>query len=141
LDAHPPSFHAADAALAVVVALVFVALASLAREPARRRFNAILVAGAGAAYLNGGLGPWEFAYTGVATVVAYRGLEAYRFIGVAWLMHTGWDVLHHFHGRPIMFFAPTSSGQCAITDALLALWFFAGAPSVYSRRRGAPARS
>jgi hypothetical protein len=114
---------------AVLVATVYGALASLIKEPARQRFNSILVAGAGAAYLNGGLGPWEFLYTAVATWVAYKGLASYRYIGVAWLMHTGWDVAHHFWGHPIMSFAPASSAQCAICDALLALWFFAGAPS------------
>jgi hypothetical protein len=56
--------------------------------------------------------------------VAYRGLESYRFIGVAWLMHSGWDVAHHLWGHPIMFFAPTSSFQCGVCDAVLAIWFF-----------------
>jgi hypothetical protein len=126
VEAHTlSSFGAVDAALAVVVAVVFVLLVSLLQEPARQRFMAILVAGAGAAYLNGGLGAWEIVFTAVATFVAYRGLQSYRFIGAAWLMHTGWDVVHHFHGHPIMYFAPTSSGQCAITDALISVWFFA----------------
>ncbi len=117
--------------LALVVAIVFVFLVSLLKEPARQRFMAIFVAGAGSAYLNGGLGLWEFLFTAVATYVAYRGLESYRFIGAAWLLHTMWDVAHHFYGAPIVFFMPTSSAQCAITDALIALWFFRGAPSVY----------
>ncbi|MCG8416650.1 MAG: DUF6010 family protein [Proteobacteria bacterium] len=120
-----------DVAMAVVIAIVFVFLASLITEPKRRKFMAIFVAGAGAAYLNGGLGGWEFLYTSVATYVAYRGLDSYRFIGVAWLMHTGWDVLHHLYGNPIVFFEPTSSAGCAITDAVIAMWFFAGAPSIY----------
>ena len=119
---------------AVGIAIVFVLLVSLIAEPARQKFMAIFVAGAGAAYLNGGLGAWEFLFTAVATYVAYRGLESYRYIGVAWLMHTGWDVLHHLYGEPIVFFAPTSSAGCAITDALIAVWFFASAPSVYGRR-------
>jgi hypothetical protein len=132
MEAHVvPPFGVLDAALAVVVAVVFVLLASLLREPTRQRFMAIFVAGAGAAYLNGGLGLWEFGFTGLASYVAYRGLDSYRFIGVAWILHTLWDLAHHFYGHPIVFFAPTSSGQCAITDGLVALWFFAGAPRVY----------
>ena|SRR2546422_11387317 len=117
-----------DLAIPVVAAVFFVFLASLIPEPTRRRFMAILVAGAGAAYLNGGLGVWEFVYIAMATYAAYRGLDSYRFIGVAWLMHTGWDVVHHLYGNPIWPFAPTSSAGCAIMDALIAIWFFAGAP-------------
>ena len=130
----------ADWVLPVVIAVVFVLLASLVREPERRRFNAIFVAGAGSAYLSGGLGIWEFPYAAVASWVAYRGLDDYRFIGAAWLMHTGWDVVHHLYGNPIVPFQATSSAGCAITDALIAVWFLRGAPSVYELlgRRGAP---
>ncbi|MCB9763945.1 MAG: hypothetical protein H6739_29515 [Alphaproteobacteria bacterium] len=120
---------------AVVVALVFIALVSRLREPTRREFNAIFVAGAGAAYLSGGLGLWEFAYTTVATVVAWRGLRSYRFVGLAWAMHTAWDVVHHLYGDPIVFLDRSSSAGCAVCDAVLALWFFAGAPSPWGRRR------
>ena len=70
-------------------AIAFVLVMSLVREPARQQFNAILVAGAGAAYLNGGLGFWEFPFIAVATAAAYLGLRSYRWIGVAWLLHTG----------------------------------------------------
>ena len=45
------------------------------------------------------------------------------------MLHTGWDVVHHLLGLPILSFQPTSSAGCAITDLLIALWFFAGAPS------------
>ena len=138
-----PDFGPLDALPPVVIAGVFILLASLLREPSRQRFNAIFVAGAGAAYLNGGLGPWEFAFTAVITYCAYRGLESYRWIGLAWILHTGWDVAHHFYGRPIVYFQPTSSAGCAITDALIAVWFFAGAPSAYEllrRRRGGALR-
>lgn len=126
-----PVLQPLDYVMPVVMALVFIALASLLKEPARRNFNAIFVAGAGAAYLNGGLGAWEFAFTAVATYCAYRGLASYGFIGLAWILHTLWDVAHHFYGRPIVYFQPTSSAGCAITDSILALWFFAGAPSPY----------
>jgi hypothetical protein len=131
-----PTMAALDWIMPVVIAVVFVLLASLLREPSRQRFNAIFVAGAGAAYLNGGFGVWEFPFTVVATWLAYRGLDEYRFIGVAWLWHTMWDVAHHFWGNPIVSFQATSSAGCAITDALIALWFFAGAPSVYDLVRG-----
>lgn len=132
-----PPFGLLDAIQAVGIAFVFIALASLLKEPTRQSFNAIFVAGAGAAYLNGGLGLWEFAFTGVMTWSAWRGLKDYRWIGIAWLLHTGWDVLHHLYGRPIVYFQPSSSAGCAVTDVLLALWFFAGAPSLYDllRRR------
>jgi len=111
--------------------LIFVLLMSCIREPARQRFNAILVAGAGAAYLNGGLGGWEFAYIAVATVVAYRGLESYRFIALAWMLHTSWDIVHHFFATPIWPWMPSSSAGCAIFDSVIAIWFFVGAPALY----------
>ncbi len=124
--------QALDALMPVVIAAVFVGIMSLVREPARQRFNAIFVAGAGGAYVNGGFGVWEIAFVAVATAAAYLGLRSYAFIGVAWLLHTGWDVLHHLYGNPILALSPTSSFGCAITDALIAVWFFAGAPSVYA---------
>jgi hypothetical protein len=127
--------HTLDVVMPVVFAALFVGGMSLLREPARQKFNAIFVGGAAAAYLNGGLGGWEFAFTAVGTTFAYRALESYRALGIAWLLHAGWDVLHHLYGSPIVFFAPTSSAGCAITDSLIALWFLAGAPSVWARRR------
>lgn len=115
----------------IIFALIYIALCSLLKEPNRRSFNAIFVAGAGAAYLSGGFGVWEFVFLAVATYCAYRGLRSYGFIGVAWLLHTGWDVLHHLYGNPIVPFVPDSSFGCAITDPVIALWCFTGAPSVY----------
>ncbi|AGY57001.1 DUF6010 family protein [Gloeobacter kilaueensis] len=115
----------------VLVAGIFIALCSLLQEPARRNFSAILIAGAGAAYLSGGLGVWEFVFCTLMTFVAYRGLGDYRFVGLGWLLHTGWDVMHHLYGNPIVPFVPESSFGCAICDAVLALWYFLGAPSVY----------
>jgi Family of unknown function (DUF6010) len=121
----------------IIVALVYVSLSSLLKEPNRRNFNAIMIAGAGAAYLNGGFGIWEFAFTVVVTFCAYQGLRSYTFIGIGWLLHTGWDVLHHLYGTPIVPFVPTSSLGCAICDPVIAVWCFAGAPSVFDlfRRR------
>lgn len=113
----------------VVVALVYILGCSCLGEPSRRSFNAIMMAGAGAAYLNGGLGVWEFAFTPIVTFFAYKGLHDYRSIGVGWVLHTVWDVMHHRYGTPIVPFAPTSSAGCAICDPVLALWCFAGGPS------------
>jgi hypothetical protein len=127
-----PSVRPADVSQAFTIAIVYVIACSLIREPARRNFNAIMIAGAGAAYLSGGgLGPWELVFTAVVTFCAYEGLNSYRFIGVGWLLHTVWDIVHHLTGHPLLPFAPSSSAGCAITDALLALWFFADAPSAF----------
>lgn len=115
----------------VVIGLLYITLVSFFREPARRQFNAIMVAGAGAAYLNGGLGPLEFAFLTVMTFLAYRGLQSYTFIGVAWLLHSGWDIVHYLYGNPIVPFAATSSFGCALCDPVIALWCFAGGPSVF----------
>ncbi|MGY3204004.1 DUF6010 family protein [Streptomyces sp. TE5632] len=112
---------------------------SLVREPHRRRLNAVMVAGAGAAYLSGGgLGRWEFAFTALITYVAFRGLDSWTFIGVGWLLHTAWDVVHHLEGNPIIPFAPTSSLGCAICDPVIALWCLWGGPSLIDlvRHRG-----
>jgi hypothetical protein len=120
----------------IIVALAYISLCSLFGEPNRRNFNAIVVAGAGTAYLNRGFGIWEFAFTVVVTFCAFRGLRSYNWIGAAWLLHTGWDVLHHLYGNPIVPFAADSSFGCAICDPVIALWCFAGAPSVYDVLRG-----
>jgi hypothetical protein len=123
--------HIMDILGPVIIALLYISLCSLLREPNRQNFNAIMIAGAGAAYLNGGFGIWEFAFLAVVTYCAYKGLRSYRFIGVGWLLHTGWDVIHHLYGNPIVPFVPESSLGCAICDPVIALWCFAGAPSVY----------
>ena len=83
-----------------------------------------------------GLGAWEFAFTAATTYVAYRGLRSYTFIGVAWLLHTGWDVIHHLYGSPIVPFVAKSSLGCAICDPVIALWCFLGAPSLLRRSGG-----
>jgi hypothetical protein len=59
--------HLVDVVAPIVVATLFIVVASTFKEPQRRNFNAIMIAGAGAAYLNGGLGIWEFAFTAVLT--------------------------------------------------------------------------
>lgn len=127
---HAPPLHAADLVGAVVIPLVYIGLCSFLREPNRRHFQGVIIAGAGAAYLNGGLGPWEFGFNAVVTFLAYRGLRDYRFIGVAWLLHVAWDVIHHLYATPIVPFWPTSSAGCAVCDTILAAWCFAGGPSI-----------
>ena len=121
-------------------AAVFVLVMSLVREPARRTLNAIFAAGATGVYLSGGFGPWELLYPAIATPIVYLGLRSYRLIGIAWLMHSCWDVVHHLYGNSLWHWDPMSSFGCAILDSLIALWFLAGAPSVFTLGRGsAPA--
>jgi Family of unknown function (DUF6010) len=119
----------------IVVGLVYVALASLLPEPARQQVNALMVAGAGAAYISGGaLGLWELAFTAAVTFCAYKGLTTYAWLGVGWLLHTAWDVVHHVKGAPIIPELAHSSFGCAICDPVIAGWLFLGAPSVYRGR-------
>jgi hypothetical protein len=126
----PPPLHLADYLGPAVAALIFVIIMSLVREPARLKLNAVLMAGAGGVYLSGGLGLWELLYPGFTLPIAYLSLRSYRFIGIGWLMHAAWDVVHHLYGNPIWPFMPTSSFGCLIFDSLIAIWFLAGAPSV-----------
>jgi uncharacterized protein DUF6010 len=115
----------------VFIGVLYAVLMSLIREPHRRRFNAVMVAGAGAAYLSGGgFGGWEMLYAAVATYVAYRGLDSWTYIGLGWLMHTCWDVLHYLKGHPILPFAHSSSLGCAICDPVIAVWCLRGGPSL-----------
>ena len=122
----------------LVIACVFVSLCSLIKEPSRQKFMAIFVAGAGAAYLSGrgGFGLWEIAFCASVTICAFNGLRSYRLIGVAWLLHSAWDILHHLNGNPLLPFSSTSSLGCAICDPVIAAWCFAGAPSVFDDIRG-----
>jgi hypothetical protein len=113
-----------------LVAGAAILMLGLLREPARRTYSAILIAGAGAAYLSGGLGAWEFVFCAAMSVVAYRGLADYRWIGAGWLMHSAWDVAHHLWGQPIIPALPLSSFGCALCDAALAAWYFACAPAI-----------
>src|SRR5215510_5935285 len=114
----------------LVSAAIFVVAMSQVKEPCRRTLNAIFAAGAIGVYLNGGFGPWELLYPVIAIPIVYLGLRSYRLIGVAWLMHACWDIVHHLWGNPIWPFMATSSFGCMTFDAVLALWFVAGAPSI-----------
>ena len=133
-----PDLYVLDVVAPIIVGVVFILATSQFKEPNRRHFMAIMIAGAGAAYLSGGLDLWEFVFTAVVTVCAYKGLHSYRFIGLGWVLHTMWDVVHHLFGNPIVPFLPTSSAGCAICDVVIAVWCFAGAPSpkeVLAKRR------
>jgi hypothetical protein len=78
----------------ILIGIVSICACAFFTEPNRRNFMAIMIGGAGAAYLNGGLGIWECAFTAVVTYCADKGLHSYPCIGIGWLLHTGWDVLH-----------------------------------------------
>ena len=126
-------------AAAPAVAAAFIAACSLIKEPNRQHFSAIVLAGAGAAYLAGSFGIWEFAFCLPMAFIAFWGLKDYRFIGVGWILHAIWDLLHHLCGNPIIPFVPTSSLGCAICDPILAIWYFLGAPSAFHGLRRARA--
>jgi hypothetical protein len=114
----------------VVVALIWAGACSFIPEPHRRRFNAVVVGGAGAAYISGGsFGLGELAFTALMTAVAYIGLRSWTFIGIGWLLHTVWDVLHHRRGDPLIPSLHDSSFGCAICDPVIALWCFTGGRS------------
>ena len=117
-----------------LIALALIGAMSLLREPSRQKFSAIFLAGAGAAYLSGGFGIFEFGFCAVITYLAYRGLENYRAIGFGWVLHTCWDIAHHYYGNPIVPFQPSSSIGCAVCDLGLAAWYFAQAPSIWKLR-------
>ena len=113
------------------VAMVMIGLFSLIKEPQRQQFSAIFLAGAGAAYLSGGFGLWEFAFCAIITLLAYRGLRQYRAIAIGWVLHSGWDIAHHYYGNPIIPFAATSSIGCGVCDLVLAAWYAMGAPQLF----------
>jgi hypothetical protein len=129
-----PPFHLADAIKAIAVALGAIGLATLLQNlPVNRRHaHAVIVTVAAGSYLNGGIGIWEFPFAMLVAGCAYRGLNSYQFIGIAWLLHTGWDIVHHFTGHPMISWLPTSSAECAIKDAILAVWFFVEAPASWN---------
>ena len=127
---------------ALLIGVLYVLLNSLIPDRHRRPFNAVMVGGAGAAYLSGGgLGAWEFAITTVITFCAYRGLTSWTWIGIAWLAHTAADIAHHVYGNPIVPFAEHSSLGCAVCDPVIALWAFAGGPGFRSMTPAALVRA
>ena len=134
---HPPPLSTMDVIGPAIGAAAFVLSMTFVREPVRLRLNAVLVAGASGVYLSGGFGPWELVYPAMVMPVVYAGLGSYRFVGIAWLLHAAWDVVHHLWGNPIWPFMATSSFGCMVFDSLIAVWFFAGAPDLLPLRRPA----
>ncbi len=130
-----PEFTPLNSATAIGIAFIYIVLTSFIREPNRQKFSALLIAGAGAVYWSGGLGIWEFIFGGLMLWIAMRGLNNYTYIGIGWLLHTGWDILHHFYGSPIVYLEASSSAGCAVCDPFIALWYFWGAPNVLSLLR------
>jgi len=117
----------------VIVSGIFITLTSLFKEPTRQQFSALMIAGAGFVYFGGGFRFWEVGYGVFFLWLAFRSLTDYRFVGVGWMLHVGWDILHHLYGRPILPFIPLSSLGCAICDTGIAAWYFLGAPSIWRR--------
>jgi hypothetical protein len=113
----------------LVVSPLFIPAMSLLREPDRKRLSALLIADAGAVYFGAGFGWWEVGFCALFTWLAFKGWNDYRFVGIGWLLHIGWDILHHLYGRSILPFLPLSSAGCAICDTGIAIWYFVGAPS------------
>ena len=93
--------------------------------------------GASGVYLSGGFGLWELAYPVIGAAIGFRALGSYRWIGVGWLIHAGWDIAHHLWGNPIWPFMPSSPFGCMIFDGVIAPWFLAGAPSFLKRPHAA----
>src|SRR5215475_8632488 len=105
---HPPVLHVIDYVGPALGAGVFVLLMSLLRDPVRLKFNALFLAGGMGVYLSGGLGPWELLFPALAFPIVYRAQGSYSLIGLGWLLHAAWDVVHHFYGNPIWPFMPSS---------------------------------
>mgnify|MGYP001153123077 CR=1 FL=1 len=127
-----PDFTLLSSIVAVLIAIAFIVVMSFVREPARQKINAIIIAGAGSVYWNSGLGVWEFLFGSIMLFVAFKGLKHYYFIGIGWLLHTGWDIMRHLFATPIVYLEPSSSAGCAVCDPILALWFFLGAPTIWN---------
>jgi Family of unknown function (DUF6010) len=127
-----PEFPLTNAIAAVGIAIVYISIFSLVKEPNRQKINAVIIAGAGAVYWSGGLGVLEYVFASAMLFMAFKGLSNYKYIGIAWLMHTTWDTLHHLYANPIVPFSASSSAGCAVCDSILALWFFYNAPSIFT---------
>lgn len=127
-----PEFTIINALAAVLIAFVYITIMSFVKEPNRQKINAIIIAGAGAVYWSGGLGVWEFIFGSLMLFVAFKGLKLYYFIGIGWLLHSGWDIMHYLYGNPIVYLESSSSAGCAVCDPILAIWFFFGAPTIWN---------
>lgn len=130
-----PEVYPINILAAVGIALIYIVIFSVVKEPHRQKINAVIIAGAGAVYWNGGLGIIEYVFGTLMIALACGGLSSYVYIGTGWLLHTSWDLLHHYYAQPIVPFSPSSSLGCAVCDAVLALWFFMKAPSVFGKNK------
>jgi Family of unknown function (DUF6010) len=126
-----PAFTFINALAAVAIALIYITIFSLVKEPKRQTINALVIASAGAVYWSGGLGVGEFPFGILMIFIAYKGLTDYKYIGIGWLLHTSWDIVHHLYANPIVSLSPSSSAGCAVCDTILALWFFYKAPNIF----------
>jgi uncharacterized membrane protein YhfC len=63
--------------------------------------------------------------------MAVKGLTNYKYIGIAWILHTSFDIPHHLYAVPLDPAAPFSSAVCAVFDPLIAVWFYFGAPTIF----------
>lgn len=114
-----------------IAAIAFIFIMSRLQRSVCLQLNAILVIGASGVYMSGGFGVWELAYALLAgPVLGYWALRSFYAIGVGWLMHAAWDLLHHLYGNPIWPFMPSSSAGCLIFDTLIGAWFLCGAPAL-----------
>jgi hypothetical protein len=127
-----PDFTLAHFGLAVLLTPIFITIMSLLKEPLRQKMNAGLIAVAGGAYVNGGLLPFDNLFNILLVFIAYKGLQDYKFIALGWILHACFDIIHHFYANPIDPTVPYSSGVCGFFDTFIAIWFFFGAPSIFS---------
>jgi hypothetical protein len=109
---------------------IWICSFSAVSEPQRRQVNCILVGLAASTYGNHSFGLVESVGTITVLTLGILGLRSYRWLGAAWLVHTGLDIAHHLVADPMFRYFPASSLGCAVTDPILALWFFAEAPDI-----------
>lgn len=104
-------------------------------HPWRARVSSAVAAFAGGVYLTGPLGLAEVPLALCVLVFAILGQADIRALGVAWCLHAAVDVAHDLLAPPVLPAFPTFSVGCAVIDPLLAVWYFAGAPSLLDRWR------
>ena len=114
----------------LIIPAIWICSFSVVAEPQRRQVNCILVGLAASTYGNHSFGSIEAAGTVTVLTLGILGLRDYRWLGAAWLVHAGLDIAHHLVSDPMFRYFPASSLGCAVTDPILALWFFVGAPDI-----------
>jgi hypothetical protein len=126
-----PEFTVANFILAIILAPIFITIMSLIKEPLRQKINAGLLAVAGGAYINAGIMPFDQMFNVLLVIISYKGLQNYKYIALGWILHTFWDIVHHFYGNSIDPSIPSSTNVCAFFDVFIATWFYFGAPSIF----------